>query len=531
MDAVTSELDLIDSYRSKLIQAQVAVKRARNNLANVPINSLPAEVLAHIFHLVLAQQSCPLHATDHWDMENPVTFPKYPDALSHVCSRWRQIALASRVLWSHIDIALSCPLSRGFHDRAEAYVVRAHPMPLDIHLIDPGRLQPAEESEPAADDTSSGLSSLGAPDRFDEWDDLMYDNNPEEFTFLSSSEAPYIRTLGLLVHYEYHPIHSRAMEHCLANCLLGSLSELTVHVPNEGYTTPTFFETRSDSSTSTYLCLSEQQLERVWHSVTTLHLQGKYPPWASTAYHGLADLRLSGGRDISSSNLVNILKASPGLRILHCDFRISDSPSSGASVTPVSLQELETLDLKEMSEADVGCFLQWLKPGSKPLQLSFRGNPTSSMLEGFFSRSNVQELRVKAEFRYSGAELPSNMFYLPPQLRILVIANWGRSTFYGSGGMYPPLGVHETSPPLELDELYMLSCCYDNFHIFRETVQKYSPRRLILWACNITHSGGRYLKPIDLPLLESAIGKELSQNYHSIECLGSGDPRPLEGWD
>ncbi|KAG8734634.1 hypothetical protein FRC11_003827, partial [Ceratobasidium sp. 423] len=83
MDAVANELDLAKSYKNKLIHAQVSVKRARNNLANVPINALPAEVLAHIFHLALAQQPCPLRVISHRNPDKPVTLPKYPDTLSH----------------------------------------------------------------------------------------------------------------------------------------------------------------------------------------------------------------------------------------------------------------------------------------------------------------------------------------------------------------------------------------------------------------------------------------------------------------
>ncbi|KAG8682889.1 hypothetical protein FRC11_014223, partial [Ceratobasidium sp. 423] len=519
LNSVTSELRLAETYKDRLTQAQILVRQARNNPVNVRINSLPPEVLTHIFRLVLSPQPCPLRVIDHWNRHNPVIFPKYPDILSQVCSRWRQIAFASHGLWSHIDIALSCPLSRGFHERAQAYVARAHGAPLDIHFIDPGLIRQAGGFTMDDDYNQSAI--------IDDWSDLMYNNNPKGFDFLTCSTMPCIKSLGLLVRYIYHPIHSRAMEHCFANCLLGGLTELTIDVPWMS-STPVFFETGSESPPSTEHFLSEQQLERAWRSVTTLYLKGRYPRWTSTAYHGLTDLHLFGRMYISGSELVDVLKASPGLRILRCDFEISDLPSFGASTTPIVLQELETLDLRQMIETKVGHFLPWLNPGSKPLQLSFRGRATSALLKDFFARSNVQELRVEESLVPEVPESPSTMFYLPPQLRVLVVSHLGWDAMYGGTRMHTSPRLHsEVSLPLELDTLYMLSCYYADLRNLQEIVKTYSPRRLILWDC-------KFIRPdvmFPIPILKSEIGNDLFQYCPYIECLAGWDPHPIQDWE
>ncbi|KAH7345719.1 hypothetical protein B0J17DRAFT_764311 [Rhizoctonia solani] len=280
-NTVAAQVDLIESYKNKLIVAEVAVKRARNNLANVPINALPPETLAHIFHLLLAQQPCPLRTTTHWSSDNP-------------------IALDSHELWSHIDIALSCPLSNMFHNRAETYVARAHQVPLDIHFIDPGYIRQTERS--IALNNSSAHEYSAFDDESNDWADwinLDYDNNPEEFTFLSSSPQPLIRSLGLLVHHQYHPIHSRALGHCLVNCLPKGVSELVINVPNDASSSPSFFQPSPGWQDQEFvscdqLSLTEQQLGKVWYPIKTLVLNGRYPHWASTAYHGLTELHLLG---------------------------------------------------------------------------------------------------------------------------------------------------------------------------------------------------------------------------------------------
>ncbi|CEL63116.1 hypothetical protein RSOLAG1IB_05156 [Rhizoctonia solani AG-1 IB] len=528
-DFVANEMGLITSYKSGLTQAQVAINQARNSLANVPINALPAEVLTYIFHLVSAEQPCTFQTPHYWDDDAPVDFPKYPDMLAHVCSQWRQVALASHALWSHIDIALSCPLTFGLYERAKTYATRARQIPMDIHIVDPGHFREAEKPD------NSGSSEFDftdnrPPNEYEMWEELMYEINPDDFDFLSLNVASRIRTLGLLVHHQYHPIHSRALEHCLANCLPGDLSELNVCVPGGSYSFPMFIKPGSLSRYSTDVALSEQQLERAWESVTTLRLKGRYPIWTSTAYHGLTHLQLEGSCRISGSELISFLKSNPQLRVIRCDLRIKETPPSGANLSPVILNELEIIDLVNAKEEDAKNFLQWVTTGSNPLQLSLCCNPTSTVLKDFLARSNVRELRVRSKSRWSYDNLPLAKFYLPLRLRVLAVDEWENN----SPSQHNPIRHFHSSRteaqfPLDLDALYMLSCCYEDFEHFRDFVGKCSPQRLILGNCTVARMDSRI--PVDLTLLESETGGDLSQLSPSVEVLTASDPSPFPDWN
>ncbi|KAL5637863.1 hypothetical protein ACGC1H_002213 [Rhizoctonia solani] len=488
------------AYKGKLGQAEVAVKSARNNLP------------------------CPLRVHSHWDSGTPARLPTYPDVFTRVCSRWRRIALASHTLWSHIDIRLSCNLSKGFHARAETYVARAHQAPLEIHFIDSSCIVKIERSEEYDDDFEEESF-----DGWFKWEREVRYYNPEVFAFLAATPRPRIRSLGLLVFEEYHAIHSRALEHCLANCFPGILSELVIDVPERIPHHP-FFQTsldpqhRDDVSSTRFLSLSEQQLEDVWRSTTTLFLRSKSPRWSSAAYHGLIDLRLFGRQEISELELTDILTSSPGLRILRCNFDVHGSTPLSDLVPSVVLQELEVLNLEGMNKVNTECFLGWLKPGLKPLRLSLSGDSTLALLDDFYARSNVQEMRVKAEHQYFDEHLlPFALLSLPPQLRTLVMVDRGQGISYRIETTY-------TSPPIKLDTLYMLSCRYDKFSELGDMVAKYSPRRLVLWECSIGHPYQGSSK-IDMRFLESAPGNTLRQFCVSIECPTDWNYSSFLDWD
>ncbi|CAE6467854.1 unnamed protein product [Rhizoctonia solani] len=320
---------------------------------------------------------------------------------------------------------------------------------MDIHIVDPCHCCEVEKSN---DGSSSefDFSGNGPPNEYEVWEELMHEKNPEEFEFLSSSVAPRIRSLGLILHHQYYPIHSRALEHCLANCLLGDLVELSIRVPGGSYSTPTFIKP-GYSRYSTELALSEQQLEHAWGSVVTLRLKGIYPPWASAAYHGLTDLQLDGKHDIYGSELTSFLGSSPQLRTLRCNFRVKQAPHISKSVSPAVLKELEAIDLVNMNEQETKDFLQWISPSSKPLQLSLRCNPTATVLKDFLARSNVQEIRAQSESLWGDNELPLVEFYLPLQLRVLAVNEWGLSPHNAT---YRPRSSHtEVQFPLDLDTL------------------------------------------------------------------------------
>lgn len=136
---ITAELEFITSCSTKLKQARVMINRARNSYAAiVPINVLPFEIITRIFRLVLDVQPCYYHNFIPYHPENITLKP--PESLSHVCSRWRQIALGSHQLWTHIDVIPFHSPSKfeGFLARGETFAARAGSLPLHIHMFEAG---------------------------------------------------------------------------------------------------------------------------------------------------------------------------------------------------------------------------------------------------------------------------------------------------------------------------------------------------------------------------------------------------------
>ncbi|TRM58493.1 hypothetical protein BD626DRAFT_633986 [Schizophyllum amplum] len=101
----------------------------------VPANWLPNEILSRIFVMV-----------NEYDLdtivEAPNTDANQPVILSHVCSRWRQLALAQRELWNLIHLRAARyrgPL--GLRHALSAYVERSGGLPLDVVFVAPPHME------------------------------------------------------------------------------------------------------------------------------------------------------------------------------------------------------------------------------------------------------------------------------------------------------------------------------------------------------------------------------------------------------
>lgn len=116
-------LEKIETYRNDAER----VYKPPHRLAT--INSLPNELLEHIFHLT---RSCYISHNDPWPTVRLVSH----DCLTRVCSRWRHISLGSRALWPHIALALfePCKRGRGPVIRAKVFAIRTDHDPLDIYV-------------------------------------------------------------------------------------------------------------------------------------------------------------------------------------------------------------------------------------------------------------------------------------------------------------------------------------------------------------------------------------------------------------
>jgi hypothetical protein len=83
IDAVTHEMHIVEAQRSQL---------EKDHIIHIPINWLPPELLIHIFVLTTLDSLYPI--------QSPLDTT--PLNISHVCQRWRYIALSTPTLWRRI---------------------------------------------------------------------------------------------------------------------------------------------------------------------------------------------------------------------------------------------------------------------------------------------------------------------------------------------------------------------------------------------------------------------------------------------
>ncbi|KXN88239.1 hypothetical protein AN958_07698 [Leucoagaricus sp. SymC.cos] len=102
-----------------------------------PINVLPDELLAYVFETGMQMEE---DNGDEEEEEDDEDYDEFDDEterelpfqvlVSHVCKRWRSVALDTPALWTHLHLDKTAPL-----DKHKAYVERAKNAPLDI-IID-----------------------------------------------------------------------------------------------------------------------------------------------------------------------------------------------------------------------------------------------------------------------------------------------------------------------------------------------------------------------------------------------------------
>ncbi|KDN38549.1 hypothetical protein RSAG8_09438, partial [Rhizoctonia solani AG-8 WAC10335] len=363
----------------------------------MPITSLPSEILAHIFHLVA--KPCDLivvpkrepvswNSTSSegssadserrlkkiWHLKN---FPTHLDNLTHVCSHWRQIAIATPSLWTHIDILPHESLHRGLLARAETYVTRATQLPIKLHVADTIRF--------GYSDASFGQFLSSVSSRVESLDVAVIYGRRSFHDFIFAKL------------FSPHTTRSKNFTKLTTNFAM------VVDRINE-FITP--FDVTDDA----------------FH-FTTLHLGGLFPCWDSKVYYNLVDLRLQTAPHyehwtrIREQELRIILEASPRLQIFHFALLITNRQRDDESVIPVRLNDLAVLSIfTDRDELDPilkpGHVLRLLAPGSKPLRLSLWHNfhvydsndddihlddLSLNELAKFFQRSNLIKFCSKDE--------------------------------------------------------------------------------------------------------------------------------------
>ncbi|EUC61160.1 F-box-like domain protein, putative [Rhizoctonia solani AG-3 Rhs1AP] len=498
LDRVTNELELVASYGVKLKQAESSMKVVRNSSPSiVPISALPPEILTRIFRIVTDDQPELLDAT-RAPFKVSLSFPKYPERLSYVCFGWRQIAIASYDLWTRIDLVLHHSLGPRFLARAKVYVNRACRLPLDVHMIDP---------------------TLGQ--------DHLYGNpyDFDDYSFLSLAQTP-MRALSLASYHGLRDEHYNFIWYCLMNCAQQTLKQLVIRDERDCSGSYCFIESADNhhGTESLQVDLPLQKLEGVWDSVSVLRLVGLYPYWTSRAYHQLVDLRLGsdkmGGRvPVTEAQIVDILRASPRLRIFHLHLRFTDALPDDARVLPIQLDELESVNLSSI-KVNPSQILRFISPGQKPLQLSIHGRPTD-VVEQFLMRSNITQLRMVAWRTYPLI----NALCLCPNLQKLVLDVWGKMKDNNFQSIPEQEHGGATTAPTRLHSLYILRCDGVRLDDLRNIVERHSVQELTLWDTYPT------IYDEDSSESQTADQFEVSRLCPVVNYLGGRSRSPMDDWD
>ncbi|KAH9891638.1 hypothetical protein C8Q73DRAFT_80790 [Cubamyces lactineus] len=305
-----------------------------------PINELPSELLAHIFTLGWTPERDQepdvdddfedvdsddgTYSTISSDGSEPELSPQeqaeekerrlpFNVLVSHVCSRWRAVAIENPLLWSHIRFVGDPP-----YDRATTYLERAKAAPLAI-TVD----RTVDEDE----------------DDFSESEDGSYtpqDNDPNlniisDIMDLIVPHVAHWQALQIMV--SFYPHMHRALE------ALGRAGPAPLLEVLQLY----HYEDTDEHLTFRHPALREQPFrlfDGVAPRLTHVALWGVHLPWARDAspfLTGLTDLELAyHARDVRPSfyEFARILRASPDLRTLTLCLSCpagtpSDWPSSG----------------------------------------------------------------------------------------------------------------------------------------------------------------------------------------------------------
>lgn len=397
---------LISSKVDELYELNVCLERIRNrSRTQVPINTLPPEVLAHIFSLACGS-SCfarpERSVLGHSIRETPQTLL----ALTRVCSDWRRTTIDSPGLWSHIDIyqgqtasgrvglgdlqdsdslSLSPPAPRlhfpSIVPDASLWIDRARNAPLSVHISSDSpknnvpqdclrwmfpRLSAATSLSIGPTESAEWLTSI-----LDLWMILVPSGNLRSLTILGPDVFPNSLRLGWT---EQSP---------------GMVVFQPLAAP-----------------------------------IRSLRLHGAYFDWDSPVYRGLVEIKMSGmgyNTTVTREQMVIILRACPELRILQL-VGTSVLEELQASCDPVPLSKLEVLDLARMRSRSLKEIMPIIDPGPGELSVRVDFQDTEEgiqALQSFFSRSNVVRLCLHI-FDLSQADLTGHLTLLS-NLRVLLL--------------------------------------------------------------------------------------------------------------
>ncbi|KAJ7162330.1 hypothetical protein C8R46DRAFT_1000347 [Mycena filopes] len=121
-----SQIAALRAQLDKLLTDRATVQTGLDAIS-YPVLTLPFELTSKIFRSTLGPK----------DPQDPEALQRASLRLGHICRVWRQIALATRELWSSFELTvdeLAPPIFDARQTLARTFLSRAAPAPLDITL-------------------------------------------------------------------------------------------------------------------------------------------------------------------------------------------------------------------------------------------------------------------------------------------------------------------------------------------------------------------------------------------------------------
>ncbi|KAG8700212.1 hypothetical protein FRC09_006105, partial [Ceratobasidium sp. 395] len=358
----------LTSFDTQTRNARAALGRMRNRSTSlVPITKLPSEAILQI--LSLTDVDCILnHRSRHY------TGTKHyqPSPLANVSAtnKWfRDIATSTPSLWTHVDLAIGATYQEDCLRRGRAHVEHSGQSPLHVHVA---------QTDPMHD--ARGIVKLMAPH-----------SHRIASLHLQTAESYTLNiVLGLFGN--------------IASC---QIREFYLNDPGDG-----------EPDGNHYQRLFDGRLHEFFRSLQIITVNGPDLPMDSAAFSGLTALKLSLCNTVmiqhTISQLRDVLAACPGLRVLSIPtywfWAIEPQTDLPVPIEPVSLPELELLDLRQMKSTDeLLRLLSCIIPGSRSLTFSVSLKDLHpreiSRLQDFVKQANVTRLLLDAYPRSDDEEM------------------------------------------------------------------------------------------------------------------------------
>ncbi|KAG8763550.1 hypothetical protein FRC12_008492 [Ceratobasidium sp. 428] len=401
--AIDSELESLALEEDILRDGRALLAATRNYSTRLaPVNALPSEILARIFAFSKTYNYC----IDDGYLR--------PDSFTSVCVYWRQVALAATHLWTHIDMGPTTP-----DGLTELLLDRSKDTPIHVHVIESQEI--SDTGDPYAytcECIAQGVMSQLESDiyrlrtleiRSDTVDGEIIPAILDAWSTLDDVGAP----ASLSVERPY--------------------SKRTLVVPAQGET--------SDN------------LEKLLLAFTSLHMDSVHFDWASNAYHGLIDLRLSFYRyvHISTPQLFDILSSCPGLHTLKLRNLIVNHVEDWAKPNPITMGHLKALNFIDIKVESASSVLSLIALPEFFTELSIGITPSSTIdnqLTDFFARSKLATLYCYDSSTHSSHDWVYLLFQHRPRFRKLIL----------DGFYLFNLPETQLSTPFSLSELQTTLC-------------------------------------------------------------------------